>query len=178
MEHHLLNENVLNTFNANGVPKHILKFKVNDICTVTRALKTSEIATNSRVRIISIASRVIKAELLDDSNRIVLIPRIRFKFKLDYGESYQMMRCQFPLRLAYCMTYNKSQSQTFTRILQDAIGEPFTHGHLYVAMSRITNCDNIRLFISTDQLHPNPIFDLGEMPVITNVVYKNVLLRT
>jgi len=44
-----LTEDVLNNFNANGVPKHILKLKINDICTVTRALKTSEIATNSRV---------------------------------------------------------------------------------------------------------------------------------
>ena len=43
-------------------------------------------------RIISISSRIIEAELLDGSKRIVLIPRIRFKFKLKYGESYQIMR--------------------------------------------------------------------------------------
>ena len=104
---------------------------------VTRALKASDIATNSRVNILSISYKVIKAQLLDESNRIVLIPTIRFKFKLDYGESYQMMRCRFPLRLAYCMTYNKSQSQTFEKILLDCIGEPFAHGHLYVATSRI-----------------------------------------
>jgi len=171
-----LNENVLNSFNTNGVPKHILKLKVNDICTVTRALKTSEIATNSRVRIIKISSKVIKAELLDGSSRVVLIPKIRFKFKLKYGESYQMMSCQFPLRLAYCMTYNKSQSQTFHRILLDAVEEPFTHGHLYVAMSRITNCDNIRTFITQEQLHPNPFSNLSQMPVVTNVVFKKVLL--
>ena len=128
-----LDEATLNKFNANGVPKHILHLKINDICIVTRALKPSNIATNSRVKILSISSKVIKAQLLDESNRTVLIPKIRFKFKLDYGESYQMMRCQFPLRLAYCMTYNKSQSQTFERILLDCIGEPFTHGHLYVA---------------------------------------------
>jgi hypothetical protein len=102
-----INEDVLNTFNANGVPKHILKLKVNDICIVTRSLKTSEIATNSRVRIISISSRVIKAELLNDSKRIVLIPRIRFKFKLAYGESYQMMICQIPIRLAYCTIHKQ-----------------------------------------------------------------------
>ena len=58
-----LNEDALNTYNPNGVPKHILKLKVNDICIVTRSLKASEIATNSRVRIISISSRIIKAEL-------------------------------------------------------------------------------------------------------------------
>jgi hypothetical protein len=88
-----------------------------------------------------------------------------------------MMICQIPLRLAYCTTYNKSQSQTFTLILQDAIGEPFTHRHLYVAMSRITNLYNIRLFITKNQLHPNPFKDVEEnMPVITTVVYHKVLL--
>ena len=97
-----LNENVLNTFNANGVPNHILKLKVNDIFDVTRSLKTSEIATNYRI---------IKPEPLNYFNRIVLIPRVRFNFNLSYGESYQMMQCQFPLRLAYCITYIKSQSQ-------------------------------------------------------------------
>ena len=96
----------LNKFNANGIRKHILRLKINDICIVTRALKASGIATNSRVKILSISSKVIKAQLLDESNRIVLTPKIRFIFKLDYGESYQMMRCQFPLRLPYCMTYN------------------------------------------------------------------------
>jgi len=82
-------------------------------------------------------SRVIRARTLDENPRNVIIPRIRFKFKLDFGESYQMMRCQFPLRLAYCMTYNKSQSQTFQQVLLDATEKPFSRGHLYVAMSRI-----------------------------------------
>ena len=173
-----LDEMTLNKFNANGIPKHILRLKINDICIVTRALKASDIATNSRVKFLSISSKVIKAQLLDESNRIVLTPKIRFKFKLEYGESYQMMRCQFPLRLAYCMTYNKSHSQTFEKILLDCIGEPFTHGHLYVATSRIRNCENIRLFITQDQLHQNPFHDETEyMPVITNVVYHKVLLR-
>jgi hypothetical protein len=33
-----LSETVLNSFNANGVPKHVLRLKVDDICIVTRAL--------------------------------------------------------------------------------------------------------------------------------------------
>lgn len=93
-----LTEEILNSFNANGIPKHVLRLKVDDICIVTRSLKTSEIATNTRVKILSISSKIIKVRTLDADNRIVLIPKIRFKFKLDYGESYQMMRCQFPLR--------------------------------------------------------------------------------
>jgi hypothetical protein len=172
-----LSETVLNRFNANGVPRHVLHLKVNDICIVTRALKTSDLATNTRVKILSISSRIIKARTLDENPRNIIIPRIRFKFKLDYGESYQMMRCQFPLRLAYCMTYNKSQSQTFQQVLLDATGEPFSHGHLYVAMSRIRLSWNIRVFISKQQLFPNPDDQLTDMPVITNIVYQKVLLQ-
>ncbi len=140
-------------------------------------MKASELATNTRVKIISISSRVIKARTLDENPRNVIIPRIRFKFKLDFGESYQMMRCQFPLRLAYCMTYNKSQSQTFHQVLLDATGEPFSHGHLYVAMSRIRLSWNLRVFISKRQLFPNPDDQSADMPVITNVVYQKVLLH-
>ena len=120
--------------------------------------------------------KIIKVRTFDADSRIVLIPTIRFKFKLDYGESYQMMRYQFPLRLAYCMTYNKSQSQTFQKGLLDATGEPFSHGHLYVALSRITISWNIRLFISESQLHPNPDDQWKDMPIVTNVVFPTVLL--
>ena len=88
-----------------------------------------------------------------------------------------MMRCQFPLRLAYCMIYNKSQSQTFQQVLLDATGEPFSHRHLYVAMSRIRLSWNIRVFISKQQLFPNPDDQLTDMPVITNIVYQKVLLQ-
>ena len=69
------------------------------------------------MRIISISSRVIKAQLLDDSNRTVLISRIRFKFKLDFDESFQIIRCQFSLRLAY-RRYN-----TIKRPLEEYISE-------------------------------------------------------
>lgn len=41
------------------------------------------------------------------------------------------------VKLAYCMTYNKSQGQTLNKCLVDSRSEPFTHGHLYVALSRI-----------------------------------------
>ena len=60
-----LSETVLNSFNANRVPKHVLQLKVDDICIVTRALKASDLATNTRVKILSITSRVIRARTLD-----------------------------------------------------------------------------------------------------------------
>ena len=70
----------------------------------------------------SISRRIIRVRVLDDPHRPhVLIPKIRFKFRLKYGQSYKMMRCQFPVRLAYAFTYNRAQGQTLHKVLLDAL---------------------------------------------------------
>ena len=52
---------------------------------------------------------------MEQEEHTIRIPRITFKFRLPYGQSYQLTRMQFPLRLAYAMTFNKSQSQLYKR---------------------------------------------------------------
>lgn len=109
----ILTEETLNGFNIiNGVPPHQLKLKVNDVCLVLRSLAAINVANNTRVRILEIFPKCVKAETVEEKPKVVLIPRIRFKFRLKYGDSYQMIRTQFPFRLLYCITYNKSQSQS------------------------------------------------------------------
>jgi len=175
-----LKDRILNKFNSNGVPQHELKLKVNDVCIVLRPIHSFDLATNSRVRILQINPYRIKAQTLGENPRIVYIPRMRFKFRLPYGQSFQLLRTQFPLRLAYCMTYNKSQSQTLRKVLVDTTGEPFAHGHLYVAMSRNRNFDEIRLYIPETHTHPDGRWINGveaDMPIVKNIVYKSVLLN-
>ena len=79
---------------------------------------------------------------MTDNPQIAYIPRIRFKFSVFNVDSFTMTRLQFLLRLAYCMTYNKSQGQTLKKVLLDTVHSPFAHGHLYVALSRITDYAN------------------------------------
>lgn len=75
------------------------------------------------------------------------------RFKIKAGNaSFEVTRTQFPVRLAYAMTYNKSQSQTLQKVLVDSIDPPFSHGHLYVAFSRVRDPRNIRLLCSTEDL--------------------------
>lgn len=100
-----LSESVLNNFNANGVPTHLLKLKVNDICLATRSMKSVGLATNSRVQFFAISSRIIRTR----NRSHILIPKMRLKFRLKYDQSYKVMRCQFPLRLAYAFIYNRTQ---------------------------------------------------------------------
>jgi hypothetical protein len=169
----MIDDNVLEKFQKTGVPHHRLQLKVNDICLILRSLNKKEgLSTNTRVRILHISLYCIRVCTLDPTRRKYFnIPRIRFTVALPYGRSIEMERVQFPLRLAYSITYNKSQGQEFDYVICDTRTEPFTHGHLYVALSRIRIASNIRIFTNVI-IDKADEFQMG--PIVTNVVYKDL----
>ena len=168
-----MSDNALNSFNKNGVPPHSLKLKVNDICLITRAMMVDNLPSNARVKITKISHKLIWVlTIMEKHPRVVAIPKIRFKFRMEYGQSFTMMRTQFPLRLAYAMSYNKSQSQTLLRTLVDCTEMPFAHGHLYVASSRVRSPDNIAYYFED----ADEMVDLHKKAVVTNIVYKRLIL--
>jgi len=59
------------------------------------------------------------------------------------GLPYAFTRTQFPLSVAYAVTVHKSQGQTYKNIGLIFSGNPFAHGQLYVALSRVHGWDNI-----------------------------------
>ena len=52
---------------------------------------------------------------------------------------------QFPLKLAWAITIHKSQGQTFDEVVIDVGHGAFAHGQVYVALSRCTKLEGIRL---------------------------------
>jgi len=52
---------------------------------------------------------------------------------------------QYPLKLAWAITIHKSQGQTFDKVVIDLGHGAFTHGQLYVALSRCTCLNGIKL---------------------------------
>jgi hypothetical protein len=94
---------------------------------------------------------------------------------MPYGKSYQLTKRQFTLHLAYAMTYNKSQSQTLSKVLLGITSPPFSHGQLYVALSHVRDYNNIRFYVTEDQLMQSNISLTGFMPTVDNIVYKDVL---
>lgn len=188
-----INTHTMNKFhNIAENPPHLLELKKNDIVISMRSMMCQGIATNTRMRILDIVTEkykdkngvtretpiVLRVETIGDNPHIAFLPRIRFKVKAGQ-HSFTMTRTQFPIRLAYAVTYNKSQSQTLHTVLVDTTQQPFAHGHLYVALSRVRYGSNIRLFIFKDQLHPGDptSTDKPPGPSITNVVYPSVLIN-
>jgi len=67
------------------------------------------------------------------------------------------------------MTINKSQGQSFKTIGVDLQDQVFTHGQFYVAMSRVTDVNNISILRVPDES--------GEGERLLNIVFPEVLIR-
>jgi len=133
----------LNSFNHNGCPSSKLILKVDDVCILLRNINRREgLTNNTRVRIVDMNRFSIRVQTLGSVQKHHVISRIKFNFSIPFGKAFTMTRTQFPLRLAYCMTFNKAQGQEWDRVLLDIRKSPFSHGHLYVAASRIRESTN------------------------------------
>jgi hypothetical protein len=125
----MMTTEALNSFNKNnGCPSHKLYLKINAICIVLRNLnKRDGLTNNTRVRITQIGWFGIGVRTLGATPKSFVIPRIKFKFRVPFGHSFTMTRTQFPLRLGYCMPFEKkAQGQEWDRVLVDIRKAPFT----------------------------------------------------
>ena len=73
------------------------------------------------------------------------------------------------------MTVNKSQSQGFSYVLIDGTVPNVSHGHAYVATSRATDCNKIKMYQQECQLHVSPYDPETMVPTMTNVVFEDVV---
>lgn len=157
----------LQSINLPSLPPAVLQLKVGAPAILLRNISPKEgMCNGTRLRIIGLGRNCIKVTILGGEwdGQVRLLPRI----KLTSSEEdlpFILTRKQFPIRLCFAMTVNKAQGQSLQHVGVDLRTGAFTHGQLYVALSRVTSVDGITILLSDNSFNKT-----------TNIVYPEVLL--
>ena len=156
----------LHSINISGMPPHKLQLKEGQPIILLRNVDPLQgLCNGTRLICKRFFTKLIQAEIATGAHRGEKVYLTRMPLTpSDTDLPFAMKRIQFPIRPAFAMTISKSQGQTL-----DFVGlwldEPlFTHGQLYVAMSRVSSPHNIKI-------------SLNATKTTRNVVYKSVLLN-
>jgi len=159
----------LNTLNSNNFPPHRLLLKVGVPIMLLRNLNQSlGLCNGTRLIVTQLGDNVIEAIIITGTHtgHKTYIPRINLTTRGNHWP-FTLCRRQFPIKVCYSMTINKSQGQTLSNVGIYLKKQVFTHGQLYVAVSRVTNKTGLKILIENDD---------GSCGSKTeNIVYKEVL---
>jgi hypothetical protein len=159
----------LNSLNANNFPSHRLKLKNGTPIMLLRNLnQSSGLCNGTRLIVTNLADNIIEAVIITGSHigEKTYIPRINLTTRGNRWP-FTLYRRQFPIKVCYSMTINKSQGQTLSKVGIYLKKPVFSHGQLYVAVSKATDKNGIKILIENED---------GTCGTTTkNIVYKEVI---
>ncbi|XP_022021403.1 uncharacterized protein LOC110921393 [Helianthus annuus] len=168
IQERLYTPDVLNGLKVSGLPNHRLVLKVGVPVMLLRNIdQKNGLCNGTRLKVTKLYNRLIEAEIISGANigtrtyipRITLVPS-------DKKIPFSFQRRQFPVVVCFAMTINKSQGQSLSRVGLYLRQPVFTHGQLYVALSRVRTRDGVKMLILDKDGKPTN--------KTTNVVYKEI----
>ena len=154
------------------MPPHCLRLKIGCPIILLRNLDPENgLCNDTRLICKRFDPNVINAEIAvgQHAGVRVLLPRIPLAPSEEDMFPFKLKRTQFPIRLSFAMTINKAQGQTIPNVgvyLPDSV---FSHGQLYVALSRGISRRTTKVLV-------NPVKEFRQAGIYTsNVIYQEVL---
>lgn len=159
----------LNSLKFLSLLDHALHSKVVAIIMLLRNLnQNSGICNGTRLIITQLDPNIIEGNIISniETNTRFFIPRIVLTTK-HHKCPFVFTRKQFPIRVCYGRTINKSHGQTLDKIGLHLPQSFFTHGQLYVALSRVTSQSGLKILVTNK--------DGSATAKTKNIVYKKIL---
>jgi hypothetical protein len=160
---------LLQSFEPPSLPPSRLLLKVGAPILLLRNLYPKQgLCNGSRLVVVRISRFCIMVRIItgEFAGQLRLLSRIKLT-STDGELPFIVTRFQFPIRLSFAMTVNKSQGQSLSVVGVDLRHPVFTHGQLYVAMSRVTTAAGLSILLPQS----SPL-----SRTVTNIVYPEVLL--
>nr|XP_016510429.1 PREDICTED: ATP-dependent DNA helicase PIF1-like [Nicotiana tabacum]XP_016510430.1 PREDICTED: ATP-dependent DNA helicase PIF1-like [Nicotiana tabacum]XP_016510431.1 PREDICTED: ATP-dependent DNA helicase PIF1-like [Nicotiana tabacum]XP_016510432.1 PREDICTED: ATP-dependent DNA helicase PIF1-like [Nicotiana tabacum]XP_016510433.1 PREDICTED: ATP-dependent DNA helicase PIF1-like [Nicotiana tabacum]XP_016510434.1 PREDICTED: ATP-dependent DNA helicase PIF1-like [Nicotiana tabacum]XP_016510435.1 PR len=167
-------EDFLHTLHPVGLPPHKLTLKKNCPVMLLRNLNPCEgLCNGTRLISCDLRKHVISAKIVtgDFKNTHVFIPGIPLLSSVDEKLPIPFKRTQFPLRLCFSMTINKAQGQTLDFVGVYLYEPVFSHGQLYVVLSREKSSNCVKLLIRP------PATDSDDDHSTYNIVYDEIIQK-
>ncbi|CAN7080984.1 unnamed protein product [Brassica oleracea var. botrytis] len=162
----------LNSIKTSGLPNHSLRLRIGTPVMLLRNIDPDVgLCNGTRLQITQLANHIIGARVITGKrvgekvflHRILITPT-------DTKLPFKMRRRQFPLKVAFAMTINKSQGQTLANVGLYLPRPVFSHGQLYVAVSRVKSRKGLKILITDTDAKPQD----STMNVVFKEVFQNL----
>ena len=174
----------LNSLSCSGMPPHELRLRPGTLLILLRNYAPAKgLCNGTRLVVLNVRARLLIVSIVNGPFRgtIEALPRICCDSTGNSELPFILRRHQFPVKLAWAITINKSQGQTIPGRLGIYLPTPvFSHGQLYVAMSRGISFSRVKvvaLDYEDKQRGARSDSEIGSVKTL-NIVDKALLAST